>query len=381
MIGRIGSVALLALVLAVPAVAAPVLADAPLPPDLATRLNEATPTRGMATALSLLEETRPVAEPGALFVGKRPVIVNVPPEPGYLSIGRASDAVAGHATNPDGAASATVRVGAFGVIESIPADDPAAAKQQAARAAAARRLAEVTQAPPGEGSPSSRMPDAGSAGAFRPNPQPAPEPSVPAGQSAPAAATRPAVGQGAGGSAAGAVSAPDPRRQPGVTPDVTGLASVQPAAALLPVESRTALRQPGAAWAGRAGAVGADFIRDLLTRNAEFPNGRAVPVRPLFDSFILSPRTAVQTLEVADPPPGPAVVALPLPIYTLPDAMVPGSLRIYGTGPPDVGMLAWWEIWLRDLRSLTGPQIASVLITMGALIGFVQLWRRRRRLE
>lgn len=398
-------VALFALVLVAPAAATPVFSDPPLPPDLATRLNEATAARGMWTALSLLEETRPVSDPGALFVGKRNVVVEAPSEPGYQTIGRPRDAVAAHADNPDSAASATVRVGAFGAIESPPpADDPAAARAQAVRAAAARRVAEVTQAPPGESDAAPR-PSASRAGDGASLPAPMPPSVIVPGAGPQRVELQRVDSQGSGSEGIGSQRAsssvpggpaggqPEPvTRKPagsatasaGETAQAAGrpaLGEAKPDRQSPPVTPGTALHQPGAAWAGRAGAVGADFIRQLLVRNAEFPDGRALPIRPLFDSFVLSPAVAVQTMEVRDPPPGPAVVTVPMPVYTVPDSIVPGSLRIYGSGAPDVGMLAWWEVWLRDLRSLTGPQIVSILMTTVALVGLVQLWRRRRRIE
>ena len=74
-------------------------------------------------------------------------------------------------------------------------------------------------------------------------------------------------------------------------------------------------------------------------------------------------------------------IRLPLRVFPAADAEVPANERIYRNVPTGISILTWPELILQDLSTLTGPQIASIVIAGGGLIGLAQLWRRRRRME
>jgi hypothetical protein len=99
----------------------------------------------------------------------------------------------------------------------------------------------------------------------------------------------------------------------------------------------------------------------------------------LLDTFVLSPAAALSLAPDGNAAAGAAAVTLPFTVFPAVDEAMPGTARIFRNVPSGISIFTWPDLMLQALKSLSGPEIVSIIVASAGLVGLGQVWRRRRR--
>jgi hypothetical protein len=122
------------------------------------------------------------------------------------------------------------------------------------------------------------------------------------------------------------------------------------------------------------------LLANLVARNHGFVPGQLREAQPPIESFRLTRAPASDGAPPSNPGSDATVV---LPIAPLPslDTALGANVRIYRNSPSGTATVGRLEMALQTLRTLSGPQIVSIAISIAGLSGLIIVWRRWRRRE